>query len=616
LAEVGIDFLDNLGPDAEPAWRQAVAKALKGAPFERLRHTGADGLVQEPLYGRAAGAVPLAARPPGERWIVTQRIDVADPAAANRQILDDLGGGADGLDLVFRGAADARGFGIAAEAREVAELLDGVFLDLLTFRPDAGEATADVVAAMVDLARGRGLDPAEIAVAVAFDPVAALAARGGLSLSPAAHHRALAGLAATGLAGPLVAADGRVAHAAGATDPQVLGVVLASAVAHWRGLAAAGLDSAEAARRIGFTLAVDQRQFRVIATLRALRRLWARAQAAAGISPEPARIQAETAFRMLSRRDPHTNAIRTTIAVFAAAVGGADGITVIPHDAALGLPDATSRRLARNTQIVLQEEASLFRVADPAAGSGLVEAETEDLARAAWAIFQAIEGRGGIEAVIRSGWLQDEIGKAAGLREAAVARRREPLVGVSDFANLAEPIPAPVPGGPAATSVASGTDVVPLAPRRLAEPFEALRDASDRHLAGTGLRPAVFLATIGRLQDFSARAGFARNLFEAGGIQAIGHDGFASTDDLVAAFRASGAAAACLCGSDEGYGAEAERVATALAAAGARPILLAGRPADAEAEARYRGAGIESFVHVGIDAVAALRALQAAMGVA
>jgi len=202
---------------------------------------------------------------------------------------------------------------------------------------------------------------------------------------------------------------------------------VASALAYWRALEAAGIDADRARRLIGFRMAADADQFLTIAKLRALRRLWAHVEASAGLAPAPIRIHAETAWRMTTKRDPWVNLLRATVAVFSAGVGGADFISVMPFTQALGLPDAFARRLARNTQIVLLEESNLARVADPAAGAGGIEALTNALAEKAWEIFAGIEKTGGLSATIASGDIK------AMVEAARAARTRKPIVGTTLF---------------------------------------------------------------------------------------------------------------------------------------------------------------------------------------
>jgi methylmalonyl-CoA mutase len=356
---------------------------------------------------------------------------------------------------------------------------------------------------------------------------------------------------------------------------------------------------------IYFRLAADADQFLTIAKFRAIRKLWARVEQACGLAPAPAHVAAETAWRMMTRRDPYVNILRATFAVFAAGLGGADAITVLPFTAAIGLPDRFARRVARNTQLVLLEESHLAKVSDPTAGSGGIEDLTQQLCGAAWSLFQDIEKAGGAAAALEQGLIQSKVAATRAEREKNVARRKDALTGTSEFPNIHEAAVHVEDVAPKATPLPNQPTAFAALPRiRLAEPFEQLRDASDRALAATGSRPTVFLANLGKLSNFTARTLFAKNFFEAGGIEAPTNDGFASRDDMIAAFKASGAKLVCLCSSDKVYAAEAIDAAQALTSAGAAQIYLAGRPG--ELEAALRSAGVQDFIYVGCDVVAML----------
>jgi methylmalonyl-CoA mutase len=586
----------------EQQWRSLVDQVLKGAPFERLISTTYDGLSITPLAQRRADVSPVAARPGATAWEILTRIDHPDPALANDIALRELNAGASGLSVVFAAAAGAYGFGLPASEHAVARALEGfdfgagaaIELDL---SPQAGA----VIDAM--LAKGFASSHRSVGIRIGHDPIGAIAmgAKTARPWNDEAPHfaRRLAALAREGFRGKLAVADGRIVHNAGGSEAQELAFVLATALAYLRALEVEGVSLDAARRMIFFRLAADADQFLTIAKFRSLRKLWARIEAACGLAPAEAFVSAETAWRMLARRDPQVNILRATIAAFAAALGGADAITVLPFTAALGLPDRFARRIARNTQLVLLEESHLAKVADPSAGSGSVEDLTDQLCRTAWASFREFEAAGGIAAALANGLVQQKVADTRAKRAAALARRKDALTGVSIFPNLHEaeakvdaPMPAPQssPGG--------------LEPIRLAEPFEALRDASDRVLAATGTRPRIFLATLGTEAEFTPRATFAKNFFEAAGIEAI--DGAtAEPPALAAAFKASGAALACLCSSDKVYEKEAVAGAQVLKAAGARHIYLAGRPR--EQEAALKAAGVQSFIYEGCDALATLR---------
>jgi methylmalonyl-CoA mutase len=392
-----------------------------------------------------------------------------------------------------------------------------------------------------------------------------------------------------------------VVHASGGSEAQELAFAISVAVEYLRALEASGAALDLARDAIYFRLAADSDQFLTIAKFRALRKLWARIEEAASLDPKPVFLSAETAWRMMTRRDPNVNMLRATIAVAAAGFGGANAVTVLPHTAALGLPDGFARRLARNTQTILLEESNLYRVSDPAAGAGGIEALTSELCETAWKLFQEIERDGGIAAALLKGRFQKKVAETRTARLHNIAIRKDPLTGTSEFPHVNEGAEAVLDDRPAFADLPFPVTSEPLPRLRLAEPFEALRDAADKMRE----RPKVFLSNLGKPADFTARATFARNLFEAGGIAAVTNDGFPSPDDAAKAFKSSGAKIACICSSDEIYAAQAEATAKALKAAGARSVWLAGR---AEAS------GIDGLVYAGCDAVAALKEAQQTFG--
>jgi methylmalonyl-CoA mutase len=592
-------------------WRRLVADVLKGAPFDkRLVAKTYDGLTIEPLYGRRAQARPIASRAPAAPWSVMQRVDHPDPAAANAQALHDLENGATGLSVIFAGATGAYRYGLAASEVAIARALEGIHLDAIALDLDLGPHMQEAGRALAGLVERRGVAPAATDIRFGFDPIGA-AAVGGASPLPWSDLvpifvTAISHLAAQGFRGPFAAVDGRAIHNAGGSEAQELAYALAVAVAYLRALEAGGIALDAARGMIYFRLAADVDQFLTMAKFRALRMLWARVEEACKLAPAPPLVTAETAWRMMTKRDPYVNMLRATIAVVAAGLGGADAITVLPFTMALGLPEPFARRIARNTQLVLLEESNLARVTDPAAGAGGVEDMTEQLCRATWTQFQEIERAGGAWAALEQGMIQKKVAAVRAERQAAVARRKDAFTGTSDFPDLAE-TPVSVLDVAPVTPPPSTSAFEPLPCVRLAEPFEALRDASDRTLARTGARPKIFLANLGGAADFTARATFAKNFFAAGGIEAIGNDGLATRDAMIEAFKASGAKLACLCSSDEVYAREAPAATQALRRAGAL-VWLAGRPGALESELTQ--AGVSAFVFAGCDALAALGAAQ------
>jgi methylmalonyl-CoA mutase len=594
-------------------WRKLVDGVLKGAPFEKLVGKTYDGLTIDPIYRRAKGMAPIQGRAAAAPWQIMQRIDHPDTAKANALALQDLENGATGLEIEFQGGPGARGFGVAdADPDTLKRLFDGVMFDAgisIALHPVLGRSNAGTsLAALIEAEK---IDPASVDIRFNYQALSTMAVRGAAAAAwremETPFAKVVGDLIGRGFKGPFVLADGRTVHDAGGSEAQELAFALALALAYLRMLEAGGiaLDAARAA--ISFRLSADADQFLTIAKFRALRLLWARVEAACGLAPKPVFIAAETAWRMLTQRDPYVNMLRATMATFAAGLAGANAITVLPHTLALGLPDAFARRAARNTQLVLLEESNLAKVSDPAAGSGGIEALTQELCGSAWALFQEIEKSGGVFPALQQGLIQTKVAATRKAREANIARRKDVLTGASEFPNLHEAGVTVENVKPIAPAIdgAAGIKFEPLQAMRLAAPFERLRDRSDESKKDKGKRPSIFLANLGSAADFTARAAFAKSFFETGGIEAIDSKGFSDPAALAAAFTSSGAALVCLCSQDKVYAQQAAAAAKALRDAGAKHIYLAGRPG--EQEAALRAAGVTEFIFAGGDALVILQ---------
>jgi len=593
------------GPEAEAALVTEVEDGLRVQPLYTAEDAapapGRPGFAPFVRGGRVAGPVI-------DGWDIRQQHAHPDPHRSNEAVLADLENGVTSLWLTVGGS------GLPVSA--LPDVLDGVYLNLAGVVLDAGAEFAEAAAQLFTLwTDGPGAVPApEASGNLGADPLGLLARTGqdaetGSQLAAAGQLAARCQREFPGVRALTV--DALPYHDAGASAEQELGLALSTAVAYLRQLTESGLTASQAAGQLEFRYAAGADQFLTIAKLRAARRLWSRVAAACGVDGASAgqRQHAVTSSVMMTERDPWVNMLRTTVAALSAAVGGADAITVLPFDSALGLPDNFARRIARNTQAILHDESSLARVIDPAGGSWYAEQLTDQLARGAWDWFQQLERAGGQKAALSSGLVAERIAQNWAQRTVDLAHRREPVTGVSEFPNLAE---RPVVRDPAPARPGGGLPRV-----RRAEAFEALRTRSDERLAATGARPRILLTTLGPRAVHTARSSFAANLFQAGGIEtplseAAGGSRTEKPDvgALAEAFRASGADAACICSSDALYAEYGEAAAGALKAAGARYVVLAGRPGDRR-EA-YQSAGVDGFVYLGCDAVAALTAALAA----
>ena len=604
-----IPLASDFAPPSRAEWLEIVEKTLKGAAFEkRLVSKAYDGPALQPLYTADQTMRSPARALPGDMdrpWDLRTRINHPDPRAANDEALSDLvGGGASVLLCIDPSAKD----GIAAGSEaDLAKALDGVLLDLACVALDAGYLGPQASDWLGNLAKGAPQAP----LSLHMDPLSTLA-RTGASPGPIESHIVSAATVGVRLSktypkARLMLASGQVVHEAGGGDIEELAVMLASALTYAKALNRAGMALDEAFGKLALGLAVDGEYFVNLAKIRAARLLFAKLTAACGVEQQ-ALIEARSSDRMLTRYDPWVNLLRLTAAGFSAATGGADSIILANFTDAIGLASTFARRQARNMQLVLMEESHLGRVADPAGGAWFLESLTDDLARQAWTRFQAIEAAGGLIHALTCGMIADQVAKTRTERQAAIAKRKDGLVGVSEYPNLKEtPVEVLHPdrkalavSGPSVHLPGPDTQCPPLLPYRASAQLEALRDRVE----ALAVRPSVFLATLGTAADYAARTGFAQNLLAVAGI-----DSQLGTPDQ---FSASGTSMAILCSADSLYAEGGAAAAKALKAAGAKQLYLAGRPGDLEAD--LTAAGVDGFLYAGNDITETLSQFLAFLG--
>jgi len=626
-SSAGPSLADQFPPTTLEQWRAAVDKVLgRGGKdltpeqlverFERdlVTHT-VDGLVIQPLYtdpgdapepgvpGAAPftrGATPLAHRSYG--WDVRQRVQATDDAAeVARRVLDELERGATSVVLDVSDVA-------VVDVDYLDAALDGVLLDLApAVLCNAADERA-AATAMLDLFARRGISPDEATTSLGLDPIGrwASTATGDITVDLSATAAIAQRCAGDFPKVRSIVVDATVVHEAGGGDVDELAYAASAGLQYVRALSGAGMSIDDAFGQLEFRLAATPDQFLTIAKLRAARRVWQRIASVSGASDE-AQIQRQHAVSSTaaaSRYDVSVNLLRGTVECFGAGVGGADAVTILPHDEQLVTGGSElGRRMCRNTQLVLIEESNLAKVIDMAGGSWYVEQLTDQLANAAWDLMQELEAAGGLLDAVRQGLLQARIDATRARRDLAIATRELPMTGVTEFPNLADAVDvADAPTAPGADP--STAPFAPLQRHRYADPVEHQRRRAD-DVAASSARPRVFLAAVGSTASNAARVSFAKNLFEAGGIEAVVGD---SSDDPTAireAFEASGAALVCICASDPVYADHAVAVATELSAASPARIYLAGRPrgmADDLADA-----GVDEQIAAGGDIVTTLR---------
>ncbi|MGJ9413570.1 methylmalonyl-CoA mutase family protein [Aeromicrobium sp. CF4.19] len=561
-------------PDSD-VWGLLTTTTLDGIGVSPL---GTPDLTTDVAHAGLPGQAPFTrgafATRELEGWDVRAWFTDPDVVRTAEHVVTDIENGVNSLWIsVGEGAVPADG---------LAQVLEPVLLDLAPVVLDSPDDPLGAAEALDAVLQDRGVEPAP-GTSYGADPIgAAVRSVGDPDLARAVEVARLA--QPRGVRGIVV--DGTAIHDAGGSDGQELAYVLLAGATYLRRLTEAGLGVDEAADQLDVRLAATDEQFPTIAKLRAARRLWARMLELSGVSESQRAMRQHvvTSRPMMASYDPYANMLRTTIAAFAAGVGGATSVTVLPFDEPLGLPEAFSRRIARNTSGLLVSESHVARVLDPAGGAHAVERLTDDTARAAWGLFGELDDAGGLDAGLAA--LRGRVEATASERALAIACRQRPLTGVSEFPDLYEDVPERRPYGRE------------LPVRRYAAEFEQMRD-----------KPAttpVFLATMGTVAQHTARATFMANLLAAGGIDTVLAGTSEGVDDVVAAYREAGApTVVCLSGPDALYAQWGAELVAALREAGARRVVVAGKPETVDAP--VDGGAIDDWAAAGLDALAFLR---------
>jgi methylmalonyl-CoA mutase len=708
----GQRLFDAFAPADAAAWRQAAEKTLKGAPFEkRLLTKLYEGFHLQPIYGASdtatlphVGALP--GLPPYVRgtsalgylirpWEVAQELPYPTAEAVNQAAREDLPRGLTALNVPLDRAtllgldpdpapAESVGQGGASltHCEDLATLFEGILPAQTPLQLAAGASALPVAALVLAAAERHGVAPDGLQGCIGADPLGALASLGALPGSLERAYDLMAAQTAWAATNAPRLRTIEVAlhpyHDGGASAVQDLAFGLATGVAYLRAMQARGLAVDLVAPRLQFAFSIGASFFIEIARLRAARLLWARVVAAfgGGEQAQKLRIHGRTSAWTKTCSDAHNNMLRATAEAFAGVMGGCDSLHVSPFDEAVGLPDEFSRRIARNVQVILAQECNFFRLVDPAGGAAAVETLTDQIAREAWALFQTIEGQGGMAAALTAGFPQAQVAATRTERLNAIALRREVIVGANMYVNLKEqPLVArtvdhvalkaertadlqrlratgdrqarqnaldalarAVAGTPdqvmavaleaaqagatlgeltTALLVGDGAPATaaPIPAHRGAAQFEALHAAAKQYALRTGARPAVFLATMGPVAQHKARADFATGFFEAGGFGVSAGSGFATVEEAAQAARDADAPIVVIFSTDETYPELVPPLVSLLKAE--RPdttVVLAGYPVD-QIEA-YKAAGVDEFIHLRADCHAILARLQQLKGVA
>lgn len=694
--------LDEFTPPTDEEWKAACEALLKGAPFEKKMFTKTyEGITFDPMYTRKhtedilpKGVMPGmgdylrgvdAAGYIGKPWGIAQACDETLPAENNELLRHEHDKGATiyhiVLDTASRTGVDARQAEAVGDTgtsvttvEDMHVLLTGLDLAKFPLYVYAGANAVPLLALVAAARRASGEDMAEVRGIVGADPIGALAADGKLPASLDAHYDSLAAAArwatvnAPHLRTVFVRSD--VYSNGGANDVQEVASVLATATAYLRALCERGLTIDEAASQIAFAFSMGANFFLQIAKLRAVRPLWAQIVGAFGGSAEAQkmRIHARPALFFKTIYDPYVNMLRNTTEIFSGVVGGIDSFESAPFDEPIRKGDEFSRRIARNVQIMLQEEFGLLQPIDPAGGSWAVETLTRQMKEKIWAEFQRIEKEGGIIAALRAGSLQESVAAVLAARFKNADLRRDRIVGNNMYPNMTETlletraedtaalkaqrtadidaylsdidvkhrdealaslrqahsvdnaVEAALAGATIAelmTAVTEGDGaetVTAIAPHRWSERFEALRQRTEEYKAEKNDNVKIFLANMGPIPQHKARADFTTGFLQVGAFEVLGNDGFKTVEEAADAARASGADAVVICSTDATYPEIVPALAPKLheVLPNARVFLAGAAPKDLLET--YKEAGIDEYISVRANCYEILESLQKQKG--
>ncbi|TVP81430.1 MAG: methylmalonyl-CoA mutase [Puniceicoccaceae bacterium] len=690
-------LLHDFQATSKEDWREAAEQLLKGKPFDKVMTSSTpEGIRIEPIFrSEVLDSLPASSTLPGfdgylrgtsaagykkEPWEIAQELPYGTAAEFNTAARADLLRGQNALNVLLdiatlkgidpdtakAGEVAACGLSLAC-LKDIEAAFDTIIPDAISFHFRSGCAGLSVGALFFAWLDKQSADFSQIRGSLGMDPLAVQAASGQLpsQLDELISEQAIMARYCAAQA-PGIRAIGVASmpyHQAGASAVEELGICLATGAYYLGELIERGLSVDVAAQQIRFSFCIGPNFFMEIAKLRAARVLWAQIVQAFGGNADSQKIvmHARTGLYNKTQKDPYVNMLRTTTEALSGAIGGVDSMCVGNFDEVCRLPDTFSRRISRNTQVILQEECELTAVIDPAGGSWAVEWLTNEVSEKAWACFKRIEAEGGISMALNNGMIQRMIKATAQQNETALGTRRSSLIGTNVYPNLNEKplsdhqpdyaqvreqrareitavrmeldadadaavlealgklvdappeelVPMLVQAVRAGAtigeitktiraSVEAAPAITPLPATRLAAKYEHLREASARFAAKTGRAPAIYLTNLGPLRRHKARADFTQGFFQTGGFEVMSPAGFESPDEAVAALVASDAGITVVCGTDEDYAAKFADYAQAIKAAlPEMQVILAGFPG--EQEPAYRAAGMDDYIFIKSD---------------
>lgn len=709
---IDLNLRESFPPPTYEVWRDVAEKSLKGAPFDKKVLTQTyEGITLQPMYRKADAADLTHPRTlPGfepyvrntnvagltlQSWDICQELPYSTPEQFNDAARYDLDRGQTALNLVLDratllgldpdeaevGQVGQGGLSIAT-VNDLSKTLSAIDLEQTPVFIQANSAALPMAGLFLGLVRQRSVDTQRLRGGIEMDPLAVLVQEGTFPRSLSGAYDRMAQLVSWVKENAphftAITVHGQPYHNGGAHAVQELGFVLATGVEYLREMTARKLSVDEVAPHMRFSFSIGSNYFMEIAKLRAARLLWAKIVEAFGGSPEAQKmtIHGRTSSWNKTLYDPYVNMLRTTTEAFAAVIGCCDSLHVGFFDEPVRPPDEFSRRVARNTQLILQQESHLTRVIDPGGGSWYIEYLTDAVGREAWTLFQEVEAKGGMYKVLQKGFPQAQVAETAAARAKSMARRKDVVVGTNMYANIDE---KPLPGdttdyaelrakragyieeyrtsfndidgtgvlnklsnmldatdstvvettidaalagatlGELARTLRRGDEeniiLAPITPYRGSELFEALRQNAEAFAARTGAHPQVFLANMGPIPQHKARADFSTGFFQVGGFEVVTNNGFDTPEAAAQAALDSGAPVVVICSTDATYPEYVPPIMEKIKAA--KPdtvVMLAGYPTD-QIDA-HKAAGVDDFIHIRADVYQIMKDLQDKLNIA
>ncbi len=609
-------LFSEFSPVSTENWKNKIVEDLKGADYDKkMIWRTSEGFNVNPFYRKEDIPLGCGAEKPGEfpytrgtksdnNWLVRQDIDLPSAQEANARARKILGEGVDSLAFKVKGKL--------VTPEYIPALLEGIDAEKveLNFNVCVGKVV-DFTHLLVEYLRQRGFNLEKVRGSIGYDPIAKEMLAGKNLDNYTEVIKALVEATSALPQYRCIAVNSCKLNNAGAYITQELGYALAWGNEYLNAATEAGVPVDAVAKNIKFNMGISSNFFMEIAKFRAARMLWAKI--VEQYSPEckcacKMALHAETSEFNLTLFDAYVNMLRTQTEAMSAAIAGVDSITVTPYDAVYEAPTDFALRIAKNQQLILKHESHLGKVTDPAGGSYYIESLTASIAAEAWKLFLAVEEEGGFRKAVKEGKVQAAVEEAGNSRRIALARRKEILLGTNQYPNFSE-----LSGGKSPLEKGYGCGCNNEAPaaatlsiRRLGEEFEQLRIATE----ASGKRPKAFMLTIGNLAMRQARAQFSCNFLATAGYEVIDNLGFKSVEEGVAAAMEAKADIVVLCSSDDEY---AEYAVPAFKAIGDKAIfIVAGAPACSE---ELKAAGIENFIHVRVNVLETLKALNAKLGI-